>query len=272
MSDMSEPFNETLLSSVLQTNWLGRRFEYSPVLDSTNDYLRDRLTSHSGILMPHGMMVITDFQTRGRGRLNRRWLSPPNVSLMFSLLFRLGWPIERANWLTMLGGMAAAHAIRAETNLNVRLKWPNDIMVEQSGRWYKVGGLLLESEFDEAGKIRSAVLGMGINVNIPAESLPTQTITPATSLLVAMEYPVSRPRLLVAILRELEKRYTAAAQGQSPQPAWNDLLITLGQPVCINQSDEAVITGIATGTDEWGHLLVRDEEGQVHTVTAGDVI
>lgn len=268
---MNESLSEAVLTTTIQTNWLGRRFEYFPVIDSTNDYLRDRLTGHSGMLMPHGLMVITDFQTRGRGRLNRRWYSPPNTALMFSLLFRLGWPPERAHWLTMLGGIAAANAINSRTGLDVRLKWPNDLVVVRDSHWYKLGGILLECDFGDGSKVRNAVLGMGINVNIPADALPTSAIVPATSLLVETGENVSRLRLLQAILRELEAGYSAAAQNISPQPAWNKLLVTLGQPVRIATEGQEVVEGLAEATNEWGHLLVRDAEGQLHTITAGDV-
>ena len=269
---MNEPLNESILTAAIQTNWLGKRFEYLPVIDSTNDNLRDRLTTHSGMLMPHGMRVITDFQTRGRGRMNRRWLSPPNVSLMFSLLFRVGWPAEQANWLTMLAGIAAANAIRNETNLDVMLKWPNDLIIVRHNEWYKLGGILLECEFSESGKLQQAILGMGINVNVAPESLPPQPIIPATSILAATGMPVSRPRLLNLILRELERGFSAAAQGQSPQPAWKNLLVTLGQRVTITTNNDAEpITGLAETTDEWGHLLIRTDSGELHTVTAGDV-
>lgn len=268
---MNESLSEAILTATIQTSWLGRRFEYFPVIDSTNDYFRDRLTGHSGMLMPHGSMVITDFQTRGRGRLNRRWFSPPNTSLMFSLLFRLGWPPERAHWLTMLGGIAAAHAIRIRTRLDVRLKWPNDLVIARDGRWYKLGGLLLECDFGDGSKVRNAILGMGINVNISADALPTDTLVPATSLLVETGEFVSRLRLLQTILRELEAGYNAAAQNISPQPVWNELLVTLGQPVRIAAEGQVTVEGVAEDTNEWGHLLVRDAKGQIHTITAGDV-
>lgn len=268
---MNEPFNETMLAAALDTNWLGRRLEYFPVIDSTNDYLRDRLTTHSGMLMPHGMMVIADFQTHGRGRLNRRWLAPPHSSLTFSILFRSGWPPERANWLTMLAGLAAAQAIQDETGLAVGLKWPNDVMIERDGQWYKVGGLLLEADFGDGEKLRHAVLGIGINVNIPAGQLPTPVLYPATSLLIELGRPVSRLRLLGGILRQLEERYGAAATGETPQPAWNQKLITLGRIVHLETSEQTPISGIAIATDEWGHLLVQDSAGHLHTITAGDV-
>lgn len=269
---MNEPLNESILTAAIQTNWLGKRFEYLPVIDSTNDHLRDRLTTHSGMLMPHGAMVIADFQTRGRGRMSRRWLSPPNVSLMFSLLFRMSWPAEQANWLTMLAGVAAATAIKNETNLDVVLKWPNDLILVRNGEWYKLGGILLECEFNENGKLRTAVLGMGINVNVPPEALPPQPIIPATSILAATGLPLSRPRLLNLILRELERGFGAAAQGQSPQPAWNSLLVTLGQRVTITLGEQSEpLTGVAEATDEWGHLLVRTDAGELRTITAGDI-
>lgn len=269
---MNEPFTETMLAAAIHTNWLGRWLEYYPVIDSTNDYLRGRLTTHSGMLMPHGMMVIADFQTHGRGRLNRRWFAPPHTSLTFSLLLRPGWPPEWANWLTMLAGLAVAQAIQEQTGLGIHLKWPNDLVVEREGQWYKLGGLLLECDFADGQKLHHAILGIGINVNIPADQLPTSMLYPATSLLIEMGQPISRLRLLGGILRQLEEGYGAAAAGHSPQSTWNKKLITLGQTIHLQTAGHPALHGIAVATDEWGHLLVQDAAGQVHTVTAGDVI
>ncbi|MEW5989236.1 MAG: hypothetical protein AB1791_21635, partial [Chloroflexota bacterium] len=131
----------------------------------------------------------------------------------------------------------------------------------------KVGGLLLEGEF-EGDHLQTAVLGIGLNVNLRPEELPP-VIFPATSLLAELGRPVSRLALLVALLQRLEERYEAADGGQSPQPAWDERLVTRGRPVRV--SGATTVSGVAEGTDEWGSLLVRDAAGALRVVAAGDV-
>lgn len=215
-------------------------------------------------------MVLTDFQSKGKGRLNRRWEAPPGSSLLVSLLFRPNWPPQQAHWLAMMAGLAAAAAVRRETNLNPALKWPNDLVLEVDGVWHKFGGLLLEANF-ENDRLDYAVLGSGINVNIPPDALP-EAVTPATSLLAATGQSSDRLSLLNRYLVELERLYEAAESGQSPQPAWVEMLITLGQPVRVSGPNlETAFEGIAEAVDEWGRLLVREENGRLHTLAAGDV-
>jgi biotin-(acetyl-CoA carboxylase) ligase len=106
-------------------------------------------------------------------------------------------------------------------------------------------------------------------VNVERGQLP-ETPVPATSLLAASGQPVERLPLLGALLLRLEQGYEAAVEGRSPQPAWDDLLVTRGRPVTVH-GDGVQLDGVATGTDEWGRLLVRDAEGAVHAVSAADV-
>jgi BirA family biotin operon repressor/biotin-[acetyl-CoA-carboxylase] ligase len=117
------------------------------------------------------------------------------------------------------------------------------------------------------------VLGIGLNVNIPREELPRGTMMPATSLLLASGRRIARLPLFVDVLRRLETYYeTVDHDQQSPQPAWNRRLITLGQSVQVtNAGDGRSLSGVAEGTDSWGQLLIRDSLGQLHSVAAGDV-
>lgn len=267
---MTDSLEAAAVDPLLTTTWLGRPYHYIAEIGSTNDRLKEWVAAGSAEDPPAGTVLLTDYQSAGRGRLGRRWEAPPGSSLLFSALFRPGWPATRGGRLTMLAGLAVAEAIEATTGMEVGLKWPNDIMVTHGGQWRKVGGLLLDSQLD-GDRLATAVLGVGLNVNIPAEALP-DAITPATSLMVVTGAPVSRQALLAACLRHLEQQYDAADRGRSPRSLWSERLITLGQTVSVSTaSSAAALIGLAEGTDDAGNLLVRDEGGVLHTIAAGDV-
>ena len=263
---MIEQLNQRNIEAVLDTHWLGRRIYYYPVVRSTNDLLREMAIRGE----PAGTIVITDFQSRGKGRLGRRWLAPAGSSLLFSVLFRPDWPAEKANWLTMIGGLACAESISNQALLKTRLKWPNDIVVERQGRWYKLGGLLLEATMTE-GRLDSTVLGIGLNVNMSEEQLP-EAPTSASSLAIELGRNFSRLTLLAEILSKVEKLYEAALNGLSPHDDWDARLMTHGRVVRVTRANlERIIEGVVEGTDAWGRLQVRDNNGELHTFPAGDV-
>lgn len=261
-------FDVKALRAALQTRWLGRQVFYQAEVGSTNDELK-KLGAATAV--PSGALFITDYQTQGRGRFDRRWEAPPGTSLLFSLLLRPDWPGEKNGWLTMIASLAAAEAIHVQTGLAARIKWPNDVVLPIDGHWRKVCGILLEGEMTADGRCRQAVLGIGLNVNIPAAALPASA-TPATSLWAASGRQVSRLALLLDVLVRLENLLDAALDGRSPQPAWQNQLMLLGQPVIVTYADGGVqMTGTAVGVDEWGHLLLQTADGRQHTILAADV-
>lgn len=268
---MTDSFTATAVSQTVKTRWLGQTCQVLPEVDSTNDRLKEMIRQGGDTSPPTGFVLLTEYQRQGRGRLARRWDAPPGSSLLLSMLFRPNWPAAQMNWLTMLVSLAAVEAIAQHTALEVGIKWPNDVMVQQSGSWRKVGGILQEGDFASDGRLQWAIVGIGLNVNIPAAQLP-EGVTPATSLLAATGQPVARLPLLVTFLQQVEARYEMVANGRSPQPAWQKNLITLGQPVQVNHTQTShSLEGLAEGTDAAGHLLVRDATGQLHTITAADV-
>lgn len=119
------------------------------------------------------------------------------------------------------------------------------------------------------GRLQSAVVGMGLNVNMTTTQLP-EGITPVTSLLVAGGETVDRQALLLAFLTCMEHWYETAVAGQSPVSVWKKRLITVGREVQVSQGEE-VLVGTAVGVDEWGQLMVQTHNNTVHTITAGDV-
>ncbi|MFN2223356.1 MAG: biotin--[acetyl-CoA-carboxylase] ligase [Candidatus Promineifilaceae bacterium] len=272
------------IQAARKTRWLGWPLHYFPSATSTNDILADLAQAGEQA----GAMVVTDYQSKGRGRLGRRWIAPARTSLLISLLFRPSWPAERAAWLTMLAGLSALEAIESCTGLRPRLKWPNDLLLRSGEQWLKCGGILLEGQMAN-GRWEAAIVGIGINVNIKPKDIPPARL-PATSLLKESGHIVSRARLLGEILTSLEKRYEAAEQGHSPHQAWERELMTLGKQVVLNRqanTDRQVnadwqvaepkvatpqpLIGIAVRTDEWGRLIILDRSGREHAVSAGDV-
>jgi BirA family biotin operon repressor/biotin-[acetyl-CoA-carboxylase] ligase len=260
---MDDKLTETAVAATRTTQWLGRSYFYYPTIGSTNDELKKLAAAND---LSEGSVVLTEFQSQGRGRLSRQWQAPAHSSLLLSLLFRPNWSAEQGAWLTMMVGLAAAEAIEDATQLTVGLKWPNDVMVQVDDEWHKVSGILLEGELSD-GRLQQAIVGIGINVNIAAAQLP-QTATPATSLLAATGRPINRLPLLHNFWQRLEGYYETAV---SPLPAWRSRLVTLGKRVHVTPSAGTPLAGVAEDVDEWGRLLVRDEQNVLHTLAAGDV-
>lgn len=152
---------------------------------------------------PEGALVVAEEQTAGRGRLGRRWLAPAGTSLLCSLQLRPTAATERLPELTGVASRACAEAIAALTGLEPALKFPNDVLV--AGR--KVAGILAEAR---EGRV---VLGIGINVNVPAGQLPEDVDRRATSLLVETGRELDRAELLAELLERLEGRYDAWLSG-----------------------------------------------------------
>ena len=249
---------ETILSR-LATRVIGRSLECHQRIDSTN--ARAVALARSGAA--DGTVVLAEWQTEGRGRLGRRWFSPPGSSLLMSLVLRPSLAPRQAQRATMICSLAAVEAIAQVTGLTAQLKWPNDIAVDDK----KLGGVLTELG-SEGRRLTYVVVGMGLNVNLDVSALPT-IMAPATSLLEQTGHRVSRTDLLVVLLRELEIRYDRLAAGWSPHSEWREHLDTLGQRVQVS-SCESLVEGTAEDVDADGALLVRTDRGELRSVVVGD--
>jgi BirA family biotin operon repressor/biotin-[acetyl-CoA-carboxylase] ligase len=223
---------------------------------------------------PEGVVVVTDEQTAGRGRLNRAWIAPAGTSLLCSILFRPDLRPSQANRLTMLCSMAAADAVEQTAGLSVGLKWPNDLIVEsrtlslKAPSWRKLAGILTETGL-VGDDLVFVVVGIGINVNVPDEALPG--LAPhATSILAETGRRTDRSELLDALLERVEARYRRLKSGENPHKEWSSRLVTLGQRVQITTT-EAVMLGTAEGVDEDGALLLRTDQGSTRRLLTGDV-
>jgi BirA family biotin operon repressor/biotin-[acetyl-CoA-carboxylase] ligase len=245
----------------LETAFVGRNVAYWPEIESTN--ARARSLAEGGA--PEGTLVITDYQTAGRGRLGRLWVAPAGSSLLLSLIFRPEVAPAQVQRLTMICGLAAVDAIESETGLKAGLKWPNDILVGGA----KAGGILTEIGL-RGDRVEYAVVGIGLNVNLDPGQLPRNLLMEATSLAHVLGEPVQRLPLLRALLQAVEARYLALQAGYSPHGEWAERLVTLGQAVTVALGD-GVVQGVAEGVDADGGLLVRSADGCLRRVLAGDV-
>jgi BirA family biotin operon repressor/biotin-[acetyl-CoA-carboxylase] ligase len=248
----------------LTSRYVGQTVYYWPAVGSTNDELK-RLADDGA---PEGALAITDEQLQGRGRLDRTWIAPARSSLLMSLLFRPTFlDPTRAQQLTMLCSLAAADAVTDVTGLQSDLKWPNDLLL--NGK--KLAGVLTELGF-QGDQLAWVIVGVGLNVNIDfaTTQLVRSLVNTATSLMMALDRPVSRLDLLQSYLVGVEARYEALRAGNSPHQEWATRLVTLGQSVTVTAPD-GTYQGIAESVDEAGALLLRQSNGQVNRILAGDV-
>lgn len=222
---------------------------------------------------PEGTVLAAEQQVRGRGRLDRPWVSPPRAGLTFSVLLRpVGVPARRWTWLPLLTGCAVVDAINGPGSVGARLKWPNDVLVnagpERSG---KVCGILLERVETPAGP--AAVLGIGLNVLHRRDELPTPT---AGSLSLAMGRPVDRERLLVAVLSHLAEWYdrwreAAGDPEQGLRASYRERCATVGTVVRVQTGSDSWVEGTALDVDGDGRLVVETADGR-EAFSAGDVV
>jgi len=250
------------IEAVLTSQVFGRNLVVLPRTGSTNDVAKELAVQGA----PEGTVVVADEQTAGRGRLDRSWLAPAGACLLCSLLFRPALAAAQAGRLTMVCALAAADAISAVSGLAAALKWPNDLVVAAGRR--KLAGVLTESSL-VGDRLAFVVVGIGINVNVPAATLPALDAR-AASILEQTGRPVDRAVLLAALLAGVEQRYARLRAGDSPHAEWAARLTTLGQAVQVYTAS-GVLHGVAEAVDEDGALLLRAADGACHRLLAGDV-
>jgi BirA family biotin operon repressor/biotin-[acetyl-CoA-carboxylase] ligase len=226
---------------------------------STNDVARDQAVRGAAA----GFVVAAARQTRGRGRLGRRWESARDAGLYVSILLRPELDVRDAGQLTILSSVAMADAVEAVAGFRPQIKWPNDLVVV--GR--KLAGLLIETE-RVSQRLAWAVIGIGLNVNHETADFPPELREIATSLRIVAGRSFRRADLLVALLHALAARI--ARPFAETREAWAESSLTLGQRVKLTTL-RGVLHGQAVGLDPSGALLLRLESGEIEIVTAGDM-
>jgi len=238
---------------------------YFPVIDSTNSEA-ERQISYA---RKSPFAIVSSCQTKGRGRLGREWHSASADNLYLSVLFEPNIPPQALQHFTLWAGIYICRALqRYVPNAKLQIKWPNDLHCD--GR--KFAGMLTEAKMD-ADSLRSIVFGIGINLNSNPNQYPKAIRQLATSLHAVHGSELPLNQVAVSVLQAIHQAYDACIHNQTTESlpqAWAKLSSLCGQPVTALRGDES-IHGIASGVDASGALLLKSEDGTMHTIRAGDV-
>jgi BirA family biotin operon repressor/biotin-[acetyl-CoA-carboxylase] ligase len=254
---------DDLISRLGKTKVIGRDIRVFHQTASTNDVIEK--LARDGV--KEGAVVFAESQTKGRGRLGRKWVSPARKGLWFSVLLRPELRPHETTQLTVASATALRRAIQTETGLEPEIKWPNDVVIHGK----KVAGILTELTA-ELDRVKYVIVGLGVDVNLNAADFPSDLRKLATSLRAELGKAVSRPELAVAILRELDRDYTRLCSGGFSALAdeWEEHCTTLGHEVVIRAGGRQ-IRGRAEALSEEGTLLLRTDHGHLERVVGGDV-
>jgi len=246
----------------LKTKTLGRRIYYHKRIGSTSDLAKELAMAGA----PEGTLVVAEEQTRGRGRLDRQWLSPKG-GIWSSLILRPSINPIDAPKITLLAAIGLAEAIGQITGLDARTKWPNDVLIARK----KVAGILTEMDA-ELDRIHHLVLGVGINANFGMDRFPSQLGQEVTTLRKELNKDVPRVALLARFLERFEQGYFQLIQGKFDFliEEWLKLDQVVGKEIRVATA-EGILEGKALGINEHGALIFQDKNGEKKLLSAGEV-
>ncbi len=272
----STPLSLDAIHSTLATKALGHSLYLHHELPSTNREATTLVQKGAA----HGTTVVADSQSGGYGRHGRAWFSPAGLNIYCSVIVRAGEQPRPAPewlpWVPLVTALAVTEAVQQITAISLSLKWPNDLLLHHR----KVGGILCESTLTPTtGPI--VIIGIGLNVNVPAESFPEDLRPIAGSLIEASHRAIDRNRLIAQLLWELEQcldelqSHGAARLRQ----AYIGRCTTLGHRVKILFTNDQYILGTAEALSSDGGLQIRPLSAHSHAqpaplidVRAADVI
>jgi BirA family biotin operon repressor/biotin-[acetyl-CoA-carboxylase] ligase len=215
---------------------------------------------------PEGLCVVAREQTAGRGRLDRRWVSPKDAGLYFSIVFRPQF--QQSDWplLTLMAAVAVHDALLEACALEADIKWPNDLLVNEK----KISGILAETVETKTGR----VVVVGIGVNLTKHSYPEALGLEATAVETVTGQSEQLEVLLTTLITALAKYYGVLNESDGPKSiitAWSQRSsYAEGKVVRVIESD-ARFVGTTRGLEHDGALRVETPNGKIRLVRAGDV-
>jgi BirA family biotin operon repressor/biotin-[acetyl-CoA-carboxylase] ligase len=245
----------------LSTRDLGRTLHHYESLESTNAKAFE-LAQEGGF---HGEVIVTEHQTQGKGRRGRAWASPAGKNLAMSVILRPEIAPSRAPELTLVAAVALVETLK-DSNVDARIKWPNDVQI--NGK--KVAGILTELSAD-VERVHFVIVGVGVNLNSELADFPPEVAELATSVSLNRPSPVHRALFMAALLGKLEDWFEIwSDQGFEPvRAAWKNASSMLGQEVLV-RADAKELRGVAEDIDASGALLLRVGD-TLERVLSGDV-
>lgn len=257
-SPLSPPFDLDRFHASLHTHAFGRTLRYSASTASTNADALEYLQQWATMPTPHGLVILTDCQTAGRGRRGRAWHSPPQGNLYCSVIV-VPRPVATRitpwlTWTPLLSALAGADCLSQQTGLPVSVKWPNDLLIHDK----KVGGILCE-QTTTVDRTMAIVIGIGLNINAPLNTFPEDLQQGATTLAAQAGQEFDRVAILADLLLRLEQRldrlFLDGPAGMIDE--FTQRCSTVGKTVRVTLEEKGMVQGIAESIGPDGCLRLR---------------
>jgi BirA family transcriptional regulator, biotin operon repressor / biotin---[acetyl-CoA-carboxylase] ligase len=251
------------ISADLKTKIIGKKIIYFPETDSTNT--RAKQFAIDNCL--EGTVILADSQTMGRGRMDRMWHSPVGTGIYMSIIVHPGISIKELPKITLVAAVAAAEALSASANVNIIIKWPNDLLLNDK----KICGIL--TELHSLGNEKSFVIvGIGINVNTPGEMFPADIAGIATSILKEAGQKIPRSAIIKSVIECFDRWYGVFLNGAFPEilHKWKAYSKIIGRRIQVKEADTQ-ITGTVIDIGSDGALMLEDANGCIYKIYSGDI-
>lgn len=264
---MGRPANDPLiadrldidrLNASLRTRAFGRVLHYTPSTASTNADALAYLQQPATAPAPHGLVILADCQTAGRGRRGRTWHSPPQGNIYTSIVVvprpgpnRIGpW----LSWIPLFAALAVADCLTTRTTLAVSVKWPNDLLINEK----KIGGILCE-QTTTPDRTMAVVIGIGLNINAALDNFPEDLRSGATTIAAESGRPFDRVPILADLFLRLEERmdrlFLDGPAGMAQE--FTQRCSTLGKTVRVTLEEQGIVQGVAESIGPDGCLRLR---------------
>ena len=262
-SPLFPPFDRDRFHASLHTRAFGKALLYSTSTASTNADALAYLQQPTTMPAPHGLVILADRQTAGRGRRGRTWHSPPQGNLYFSVIVVPRSGATRITpwltWVPLLSALAGADCLSQQTGLAVSVKWPNDLLIHDK----KVGGILCE-QTTTSERTMAIIIGIGLNINAPLSTFPEELQQGATTLAAEAGQEFDRVAILADLLLRLEQRldrlFLEGPAGMLEE--FTQRCSTVGKTVRVTLEEKGIVQGIAESIGPDGCLRLRVASSQ----------
>lgn len=263
LTSMPDRLTQEEIEGYLSTKKIGHRIMHYDSIESTNTKAKE-LASNG---LEEGVVIISEEQIGGRGRLGRSWTSPKGKGIWMSVILRPDISPTEAAKMTQIAAAAVCKSIR-QMGIESYIKWPNDIIVNNK----KVCGILTEISA-ELNRVNYLVIGIGINANIDEEEFPMEIRDKATSLKSAFKKEINRKDLTARVLSNFEELYLELINSNSIEKSigiCKETSILLGKEIRIIYRDREEL-GVAIDLTNQGELLVKKKNGEIEKIISGEV-
>ncbi len=258
--DILEPYE---IKRGLESKYIGHTIHFFDEVESTSDTAREFLDKGA----EEGTVIIAGSQTAGRSRKVDDWASPEG-GIYMTMILRPDLTLTQAPKLTIVTGVAIAKTLHDHFNLDVGIKWPNDLLIDNK----KICGILTEAigDFD---KLDAVLIGIGIDVNMSEQNLPEDIQDIATSIREEVNTRMSRADIIRTFFKVFEDLYEQYQNGEFKYivSEWRRLSATTGNRVKVYTSGKSIYAD-AVGINNDGELIVETDEGELEKITSGRVI